>query len=69
MDYLKSYSSLAREDIKIFFSVFSGYIPVKDLKLTYSTSSGPGGQNVNRVATKVDLRSATYLHFKGDAVS
>jgi protein subunit release factor B len=46
--------------IKMFFLVFSGYIPVKELKLTYSTSSGPGGQNVNRVATKVDLRSATF---------
>ena len=28
----------------------------KDVKITYSTSSGPGGQNVNKVATKVDIR-------------
>jgi hypothetical protein len=40
---------------------FSGYIPIKDVKITYSTSSGPGGQNVNRVATKVDLRYSTTI--------
>ena len=40
---------------------FSGYIPVKDLKITYSASSGPGGQNVNKVATKVDLRFVQTL--------
>lgn len=26
------------------------------LKITYSRSSGPGGQNVNKLDTKVDLR-------------
>lgn len=31
-------------------------IPAKDLHWTASRSSGPGGQNVNKVATKVDLR-------------
>ena len=31
-------------------------ISLKDVKITYSTSSGPGGQNVNKVATKVDIR-------------
>lgn len=35
---------------------FDGQIPIRDLKITYSTSSGPGGQNVNKVATKVDIR-------------
>lgn len=35
---------------------FSGYIPIKQLSITYSRSSGPGGQNVNCVDTKVDLR-------------
>lgn len=44
---------------------FSGFIPIKELQITYSCSSGPGGQNVNKVATKVDLRfhleSATWL--------
>jgi len=31
-------------------------IPARDLSWTASRSSGPGGQNVNRVASKVDLR-------------
>ena len=35
---------------------FSGEIPIRELRITYSQSSGPGGQNVNRVATKVDVR-------------
>lgn len=44
---------------------FSGFIPLDKIKITYSGSSGPGGQNVNCVNTKVDLRfqvdSATWL--------
>ncbi|XP_011162927.1 peptidyl-tRNA hydrolase ICT1, mitochondrial [Solenopsis invicta] len=44
---------------------FSGYIPIDKIQITYSGSSGPGGQNVNCVNTKVDLRfqvdSATWL--------
>lgn len=44
---------------------FSGYIPLDKIQITYSGSSGPGGQNVNCVNTKVDLRfqvdSATWL--------
>ncbi|CAG9584313.1 unnamed protein product [Danaus chrysippus] len=35
---------------------FSGFIPMHKLDITYSASSGPGGQNVNKVHTKVDLR-------------
>nr|CAG4652333.1 EOG090X0JCO [Triops cancriformis] len=35
---------------------FSGYIPLERLEIQYSRSSGPGGQNVNCVSTKVDLR-------------
>ncbi|XP_037048154.1 peptidyl-tRNA hydrolase ICT1, mitochondrial [Bradysia coprophila] len=35
---------------------FNGYIPINQLKITYSRSSGPGGQNVNCVDTKVDIR-------------
>ena len=31
-------------------------IPAADLSWSAATSSGPGGQNVNKVATKVDLR-------------
>lgn len=46
--------------------MFTGYIPVEELDITYSTSSGPGGQNVNKVNTKVDLRfkveSAQWLN-------
>uniref|UniRef100_A0A1B6EL90 Large ribosomal subunit protein mL62 n=1 Tax=Cuerna arida TaxID=1464854 RepID=A0A1B6EL90_9HEMI len=35
---------------------FNGYIPIESLTITYSHSSGPGGQNVNTVNTKVDVR-------------
>ncbi|CAG9774016.1 unnamed protein product [Ceutorhynchus assimilis] len=35
---------------------FDGYIPLDQLEITYSRSSGPGGQNVNKVNTKVDIR-------------
>ncbi|GAU87808.1 hypothetical protein RvY_00606 [Ramazzottius varieornatus] len=35
---------------------FHGYIPVEELQVSYSRSSGPGGQNVNKVNTKVDVR-------------
>lgn len=31
-------------------------IPARDMNFTNVTASGPGGQNVNKVATKVDLR-------------
>ncbi len=31
-------------------------IPADQLQLTYSRSSGPGGQNVNKVSTKATLR-------------
>ncbi|CAH0398113.1 unnamed protein product [Chilo suppressalis] len=45
---------------------FSGFIPIEKLDITYSASSGPGGQNVNKVHTKVDLRlklnDADWLH-------
>ncbi|XP_053607442.1 large ribosomal subunit protein mL62 [Plodia interpunctella] len=45
---------------------FSGFIPIEKLDITYSASSGPGGQNVNKVHTKVDLRfklsEADWLH-------
>merc|ERR1719452_472242 len=38
---------------------------MSELTKTFSCSSGPGGQNVNKVATKVDIRfhveSATWL--------
>lgn len=31
-------------------------IPGRELRFTFSRSSGPGGQNVNKVSTKVTLR-------------
>ncbi|XP_055545884.1 peptidyl-tRNA hydrolase ICT1, mitochondrial [Wyeomyia smithii] len=44
---------------------FTGFIPLDKLQITYSRSSGPGGQNVNTVSTKVDVRfhldSANWL--------
>lgn len=35
---------------------FNGVIPLKKLQITYSRSTGPGGQNVNCVDTKCDVR-------------
>ncbi|KAK5851314.1 hypothetical protein PBY51_002117 [Eleginops maclovinus] len=32
------------------------HIPVERLKVSYSRSSGPGGQNVNKVSTKAEVR-------------
>jgi len=44
---------------------FTGFIPMNEIEFTYSHSSGPGGQNVNKNLTKVDLRfhleSASWL--------
>lgn len=37
-------------------SKFSGQIPVNKLLIKYSRSGGAGGQNVNKVETKVDVR-------------
>jgi ribosome-associated protein len=39
-------------------SVSSLIIPDRDLTLSFVRSSGPGGQNVNKVATAVQLRFA-----------
>jgi peptidyl-tRNA hydrolase ICT1 len=41
--------------------LFNGHIPVKDLTVSYSRSSGPGGQNVNKTSTKVWLHEARSL--------
>ncbi|KAJ1526834.1 hypothetical protein ONE63_008400 [Megalurothrips usitatus] len=35
---------------------FNGYIPIEQLKITATRSSGPGGQHANKVSTKVDVR-------------
>ncbi|CAE1171147.1 ICT1 [Acanthosepion pharaonis] len=35
---------------------FSGIIPVEKIDIKYLKSSGPGGQNVNKVNTKVEIR-------------
>ncbi|XP_076289287.1 large ribosomal subunit protein mL62 [Lasioglossum baleicum] len=35
---------------------FNGYIPIEQLQITYSRSSGAGGQHVNTTNTKVDVR-------------
>nr|CAG4635202.1 EOG090X0JCO [Alona affinis] len=35
---------------------FSGYIPMDKLDISYSRSSGAGGQNVNKVETKTEIR-------------
>lgn len=45
---------------------FNGVIPVKELEITYTGSSAPGGQNVNKSSTKVEARfnldNATWLN-------
>ncbi|EFA08510.1 large ribosomal subunit protein mL62 [Tribolium castaneum] len=45
---------------------FTGYVPIDQLDITYSRSTGPGGQNVNKVNTKVEIRfhvnSATWIN-------
>ncbi|KAL5018081.1 hypothetical protein ScPMuIL_003803 [Solemya velum] len=35
---------------------FSGSIPVDQLEISYTRGSGPGGQHVNKVNTKVEIR-------------
>lgn len=44
---------------------FNGFIPLDQIQVSYDKASGPGGQNVNKVNTKVDLRfhvkSATWI--------
>ncbi|KAF2362881.1 Peptide chain release factor class I/class II [Trinorchestia longiramus] len=37
-------------------TAFNGHIPLDKLKISYMCSSGPGGQHVNKVNTKVDIR-------------
>uniref|UniRef100_A0A2S2NTD0 Large ribosomal subunit protein mL62 n=1 Tax=Schizaphis graminum TaxID=13262 RepID=A0A2S2NTD0_SCHGA len=61
LKYLHPKSSLkittpSPEQLSVDNKIFTGYIPIEELDITYSTSSGPGGQNVNKVNTKVDLR-------------
>ena len=38
------------------FRLLSVKIPKEQLKISFSRSSGPGGQNVNKVNSKVDIR-------------
>ncbi|KAF7243791.1 hypothetical protein EG68_10779 [Paragonimus skrjabini miyazakii] len=35
---------------------FQGFIPLDDLQISYSLSSGPGGQHVNKTRSKVEIR-------------
>ncbi|KAF8788331.1 peptidyl-tRNA hydrolase ICT1, mitochondrial-like [Argiope bruennichi] len=44
------------KEIKSIAGKFSGFIPLDKLQITYSKSTGPGGQNVNKVNTKVEVR-------------
>lgn len=50
MSFAKSFQPASKGD------KFSGFIPLNNLQITYSRSSGPGGQHVNTVNTKVDVR-------------
>jgi len=44
------------DDLHIQTATAALVIPARDLSWTAARASGPGGQNVNRVASKVDLR-------------
>ncbi|KAG8200365.1 hypothetical protein JTE90_028546 [Oedothorax gibbosus] len=44
------------KEIKTSDDKFSGFVPIDQLQITYSRSSGPGGQHVNKVNTKVEVR-------------
>jgi len=60
-DYLKTNRECPEEKI----DEFTGFIPIEKLKISYMKSSGPGGQNVNKVNSKVEVRfhlqSATWI--------
>lgn len=50
-------------------STFDGHIPEGELEISFSRSSGPGGQNVNKVNSKVEIRfhleTATWIPATG----
>ncbi len=35
-------------------------IPMREFRFASSRSSGPGGQNVNKVSTRIELRFSVY---------
>ncbi|CAK8695551.1 unnamed protein product [Clavelina lepadiformis] len=54
-DLMSVFSSKSSDKFKE-QSGFSGEIPIKDLTVKYSKSSGPGGQHVNKTLSKVEVR-------------
>ena len=40
---------------------FTGFIPMNEIEFTYSHSSGPGGQNVNKVLLSLALFILSWL--------
>ena len=55
------------EDIEISKTVT---IPARELRISFARSGGPGGQNINKVETKVELRwaAAGTSALSGDAL-
>ncbi|GFR60534.1 peptidyl-tRNA hydrolase ICT1, mitochondrial-like [Elysia marginata] len=52
-DFLRKRDELPKAEA---LEKFEGFIPIDQLEITMSKSSGPGGQHVNKVNSKVEMR-------------
>ncbi|BFZ03023.1 hypothetical protein BsWGS_06062 [Bradybaena similaris] len=56
LDYLRKLEKPQDSFVKDSQEQFTGIIPIEQLEVTATRSSGPGGQNVNTVNSKVEIR-------------